>query len=129
MRKPLLLAALPALLLAAPAAADPAADRLARAVEGRVAGEAVDCIDLRRVRSSEIVVDTAIVYRMNDGTVFVNVPEAGARSLSRWDVPVYRTHLSRLCDIDVVHLYDQGLRFQTGAVFLGSFVPYRRAER
>jgi hypothetical protein len=38
------------------------------------------------------------------------------------------THSSQLCSIDVVHLYDTGLRMQTGIVFLGDFVPYRKAQ-
>ncbi len=98
---------------------------LARALEGRVAGEPVNCINLRNIRSSRIIDDTAIVYDAG-GTLYVNRPRGGAESLDRFDILVTNTHSSQLCSIDVVHLYDPGSRFQTGFVFLGEFVPYRK---
>ncbi len=99
--------------------------RLARALEGRVAGKPVDCIQLRSIRSSRIIDDTAILYDTG-GTLYVNRPRAGRESLDQWDTLVTRTHSSQLCSIDVVHLYDTGSRMQTGSVFLGEFVPYRK---
>ena len=35
---------------------------LAEALEGRVAGEPLDCIDTYRIRSTRIINDTAILY-------------------------------------------------------------------
>jgi hypothetical protein len=109
--------------------ADPEAV-LARALEGRVAGEPVDCINLRNIRSSQIIDDTAILYDAG-GTLYVNRPRGGAESLDRFDVLVTKSFSSQLCSIDVVHLYDPVARFETGFVFLGEFVPYRkpRTER
>ena len=100
---------------------------LARALDGRVAGEPVDCIDLRRVRSSRIVSDTAIIYDAGS-TIYVNRPDSGAESLDQWDTLVTRLHSSRLCSIDTVRLVDTSSRMTTGVVFLGEFVPYRRVE-
>ena len=113
-------------LLAAPRLTPEA--EMARALEGRVAGEPVDCIFLRNVRSSRIIDDTAILYDAG-GTIYVNRPRAGGESLDRWDTLVTRTHSSQLCRVDVVHLYDSASRMQTGIVFLGDFVPYRRVGR
>ncbi len=101
--------------------------QLARELEGRVAGEPVDCISLRQVRSSRIIDDTAIVYDAGS-TIYVNRPRAGAESLDRWDILVTRLYSDRLCSIDTVRLVDQGSRFETGFVFLGDFVPYRRVR-
>lgn len=101
--------------------------RLSSALDGRVAGERVECINLRRVRSTEIVNDTAILYRMADGTVYLNRPEAGQTSLNEWDALLTRTQTSRLCRIDVVQVYDPLSGIEKGAVFLGDFVPYRTA--
>jgi hypothetical protein len=50
--------------------------QLARALEGRVAGEPVDCIQLRNIRSSRIIDDTAILYDAG-GTLYVNRPRSG----------------------------------------------------
>ena len=121
--------ALSAILAIAPAAAadrgNPEA-RLARAVEGRVAGAPVDCIDTRRFNSSRIIDGTAIVYEGVGGTLYVNRPRAGERSLDSWDILVTRQFNGRLCRGDVVRLVDPSSRMQTGAVFLGDFVPYSR---
>ena len=98
---------------------------LARAIEGRVAGEPVDCIDLHRVRSSRVIPGIAIVYDAG-GVVYVNRPRNGADELNRWDAMVTRTPSTRLCSVDVVELVDQVSQTMTGVVFLGDFVPYRR---
>lgn len=125
-----LLIAFPALIASVSAQAmapvDPEA-RLARTLEGRIAGEPVDCINLRQVRSTEVISDTAILYKMSDGTVYLNRPEAGRGSLNQWDALLTRTHTSRLCSIDVVNMYDPRSGFQKGTIFLGDFIPYRKA--
>lgn len=101
--------------------------QLARVLKGRTPGAPVDCISLRRVRSSRIIDDTAIVYDAGS-TIYVNRPRAGAESLDRWDTLVTKLHSDRLCSIDTVRLYDSTSRMETGFVFLSEFVPYRREE-
>ncbi len=120
----LLLAAAP---LQAAAPRDPEA-ALSRLLEGRQAGEPVDCINLRSIRSSRVIKGTAIVYDAG-GTLYVNRPRAGADSLDDRDALVLRTTLSRLCSIDTLQTFDTASGFYTGNVFLGEFVPYRRAKR
>lgn len=117
------------LLASAPAHAklDPEA-KLARALEGRVAGEPVDCLNQRDIRSSRIIDRTAILYETAGGTIYVNRPDSGRSSLDSWDVMVTNTHSPRLCNIDVVQLYDTGARMRTGSVFLGDFVPYKKVR-
>ncbi|MEA3028740.1 MAG: hypothetical protein QOG13_65 [Sphingomonadales bacterium] len=100
---------------------------LARAVQGRVAGEPVDCIDMHRVQSSRIIPGTAIVYDTG-GVIYVNRPRAGAESLTQWDIQVNRLWSSQLCSIDTVQLLDQGSHSYSGTVFLGEFIPYRRVR-
>jgi hypothetical protein len=123
------------LLIAGAAAGAGAAPRLdpeaslAKALNGRTAGAPVDCLNLRDIRSSRIIDRTAILYETNGGTIYLNRPDAGRESLDSWDVLVTRTHMNRLCSIDVVDLYDSGARMRTGAVFLGEFVPYRKPGR
>jgi hypothetical protein len=101
---------------------------LAKAIAGRVAGKPVDCVNLRDVRSSRIIDHTAIVYDTGN-TLYVNRPRAGRESLDQWDVLVTKTFSSELCSIDVVQLWDSGSRMQSGSVFLGDFVPYKRAPK
>jgi hypothetical protein len=130
MRTPLLaLAALATAALPAAASAErrsPEA-QLARAIEGRVAGEPTNCLRNMRGTSSRIIDGTAIVYEAG-GTVWVNRPRGGASSLDQWDVLVTRQYGNELCSGDVVRLLDSSSGIDTGAVFLGEFVPYRRAR-
>lgn len=129
MRRILLLAAAAAATIA-PAAAGAArpVDReaqLARILRDRVAGEPVNCIDMSRVRSSQIVNDTALVYDAGS-IIYVNRPRSGADQLNRMDAQLLRTPIGRLCSIDVVQMIDPVSGMMTGLVFLGDFVPYRR---
>ncbi len=125
-----LLAAGAAVAVAGPAAAldrqSPEA-QLAQALEGRVAGEPVDCVDLSRVRSTRIIPGTAILYDAGT-TIYVNRPRGGADELNQWDTMVTRLYTNRLCSIDTVRMVDPSSRMLTGIVFLGDFVPYRRAR-
>ncbi len=133
MKKTLLILASAAAVAAAAAQARPADPgkgerQLAQALEGRVAGEPVDCIDLHRIRSSRIINRTAIVYDAG-GTLYVNRPRAGASSLRDWDVMVTRPFGSRLCRVDTVQMVSPGSRMLSGIVVLGDFVPYKRVQR
>ena len=100
---------------------------LARALQGRVAGEPVQCIDLHRVRNSRIIAGTAIIYDAGS-VIYVNRPDNGADQLNQWDTMVTRTSTSQLCNVDTVTMVDQGSHSFTGLVFLGDFVPYRRVR-
>jgi hypothetical protein len=102
--------------------------KLARELDGRVAGAPVDCVSLHGLTSSRIIDGTAIVYG-SGRTIYVNRPRSGRQSLDSWDTLVTRTFGSELCSSDVVHLFDGGSQMQTGMVFLGEFVPYRKARR
>ena len=104
-------------------------EQLSRITAGRTAGEPTDCIFLRDINSTEIIRNTAIVYRMNNGTIYVNQPDSGANFLDRDDVMITDTHSPQLCSVDIVRLMDSGSRMVTGSVGLSKFVPYPRAPR
>jgi hypothetical protein len=129
MRKLLPLLAGSLVLLGASAQAKPADHEaeLARILQGRVAGEPVSCIDLHRVQSSQIVNDTAIVYRAG-GVIYVNRPESGAEGLDRRDTMVTHLFSTQLCNVDTVTMVEPVSGSFRGVVMLGDFVPYRRIE-
>jgi hypothetical protein len=130
MRKLLPLAIAAIAIAAGPASSaersDPEA-QLQRAIQGRVAGPPVDCVDLHSVRSTQIIPRTAIVYDAGS-VIYVNRPRNGREELNRWDTLVTRLDSTRLCSVDTVRLVDPSTRTLTGIVFLGEFVPYRRAH-
>ena len=101
--------------------------KLAKILEGRVAGAPVDCLQLRDIQSTEIIDNTAIVYR-SGRTVYVNRPRGGADSLDSNDILVTKTYTGSLCSIDPVNLVDRSSRFQRGFVSLDKFVPYTKPK-
>jgi hypothetical protein len=123
------------IIAAAAIAAGPAAAKeklapeaqLEKMLEGRVAGEPQNCINLTSARSSTIIDGTAIVYRAGS-TLWVNRPKGGAESLDDDDILVTKTIGSQLCSIDSVELRDRSSHMYAGFVSLGEFVPYRRAK-
>jgi hypothetical protein len=129
MRKllPLLAASM---LIGGPALAKPVDHEaeLARRLAGRVAGDPVQCIDLHRVRSSQVINDTAIVWDAG-GVVYVSRPVNGADSLDENDTMVLRLPTTQLCNVDTVTMVDRVSGMLTGIVFLGDFIPYRREGR
>ena len=108
------------------ASAADAEARLAHALEGRVAGEPVNCIPLTQSRQSTVYDRTAIVYEVGS-TLYVNRPRSGAESLTRWDTQIVRPFGSQLCRTDTIRMVEPNNGMLTDIVFLGDFVPYRRA--
>lgn len=98
--------------------------RLAQMIGDRVAGKPVNCIAFHQIRSSRIIDRTAIVYEVSRGVFYLNRPRWGESALRRDSILLTRTSVPQLCDGEVVRLLDPGIRFETGAVALGDFVPY-----
>lgn len=100
-------------------------DQLQRVIGDRVAGEAVDCIDLPYVRNSRVIERTALVY--GDGsTIYVNRPRSGAQRLRRWKKQDGLTSGRQLCSHDLIKIVGSTSNLFSGFVLLGEFVPYRR---
>lgn len=121
---------LAALAFASPAAAQdtsPGQAELAKALEGRVAGEPVSCISLSAIRSTRIIDRTAILYDTG-ARLYVNRP-SGAEWLDSDDILLTRTFSGDLCNLEIVNLLDRSSRMQRGSVGLGRFVPYSRPAR
>lgn len=104
-------------------------DQISKAISGRVEGKPTDCLYQRDIRSTRIIDRTAILYEMNNGTIYVNRPASGASFLNSNYALVTNTHSSQLCSIDIVRLYDFVSRFEAGSIGLGPFVPYQRPGR
>ena len=99
--------------------------QLAKLLEGRVAGKAVDCITLRAIDDIEVADGTAILYR-SGGRLYVNRPTTDPSLLQRGDVLLTRSTGTRLCSLDTVRVLDQASHLPKGFVALGKFVLYSR---
>ncbi len=100
--------------------------KLAKLLEGRVAGTPKSCINTRVNQDSQVIDGTALVYG-HGRTIWVNVPY-NARDLDDNDALLTRQYSSNLCRQDIVTTFDPHGGFYTGNVFLGDFVPYTRTD-
>lgn len=101
--------------------------RLAKMLDGRVAGESRNCIHTFGSRNLTQIDGTALVYR--DGrTLWVNRTR-NPETIDDTDVMVIeRFSGSSLCRTDHVKLVDRLQGMLTGIIFLDDFVPYRLPE-
>lgn len=124
-------AAVSALAMAtAPAAAETRAERsearLAKMLEGRVAGEAESCITTFRSNDLRVMEHVGLVYEQGD-TIWVG-RASNPRQLGSSDVPVIERMGSQLCRTDIINTVDRYSGFYTGSVFIDGFVPYTKSE-
>ncbi len=102
--------------------------KLAKMLEGRVAGEPQRCIRTRLNDRLRVIDKTAYVYG-SGRTIYVQRTR-NPDDIDRDDIVVSRRfNSSQLCRLDVVTTADRLAGFFTGAVFFEDFVPYTRAEQ
>jgi hypothetical protein len=104
-----------------PSGPDP---KLAKAIEGRVAGKPQSCIDLTDANGAEAF-DGGILYNGSRRTVYVNnVPEC--RSFGSNDLMINRVYSSQLCRGDIVTFADRNSGIPGRSCILGDFTPYKK---
>lgn len=102
-------------------------ERLARLLEGRVAGEPQNCIRTRPNYRLTVIDDTAYVYGRGR-TIYVQRTRDPGNIDDNDALVSRRFGASQLCRQDVVNTIDPVLGFFTGAVFFEEFIPYTRVE-
>lgn len=102
-------------------------EKLAKMLEGRVAGEPVSCIPITGSQNTRIIDKTALVYESGK-TLYVNRPN-NPDSLDDDYIHVTELHGSQLCRLDTVRLHDRSGFWYSGFVGLNDFVPYRKPKK
>lgn len=98
--------------------------KLAKMLEGRVAGEPQSCITTFGSRNIQQIDDTALVYRSGK-TLWVNRTR-NPESIDDSDIMVIeRFSGSSLCRTDQIRMIDRFAGMLSGVLFLDDFVPYR----
>ena len=120
--------ALAGLTLATPAVAQDTSGeaKLAKMLEGRVAGEPQSCIRSFPVRDFTVIDGTALVYESGT-TLYVNYTR-DPESLDSDDVLVVKQSGPNFCDTDIVTTQDRSGGFYTGNIFLTEFIPYEKVD-
>jgi hypothetical protein len=94
------------------------------------AGEAVNCITLSQIRSSKVIDDRTIDFKMTGGKVYRNTLPYSCPSLGFEERFSYRTGLNQLCDVDTIRVlqsYGGGLQEGAGCG-LGKFQPMQKVQ-
>ncbi len=117
-----------ALMAASCAPVDPA--RTAASVpEAMAAGEPVPCVDIVRIRESRVRDDRTIDFVLTDGAILRNTLPNRCPGLGFERAFSYATSLSRLCNVDVITVVNQGGGIRRGASCgLGMFQPVTLGE-
>lgn len=100
--------------------------RLAKLLEGRVAGEPQSCINEFRNSQLRVIKDTAYVYGRGD-TIWVQRTR-NPESIDDDDILVSQRLSGRLCRQDINYTIDRFGHFYSGAVFFDDFIPYTRVK-
>jgi hypothetical protein len=94
----------------------------------RAVGEPINCVSLNRIRSTKVVDNSTIDFKMAGGKTYRNSLPYSCPGLKFEDRFSYKTSLSQLCNVDIVRvLHDYGGRLQEGVgCGLGKFQPVER---
>ena len=130
MRLPLILASLAAIATgcmtsAATKTTEPS-QALAKALAGRQPGKPTSCINLREIRSTRIIDETAIIYETSSRRWYVNRPAGGCPGLRSDRAIVSRTPSTSLCSGDIIRIIDPPTPMEFGSCGLSEFVPYTK---
>ena len=101
--------------------------RLAEMLEGRVAGEPVNCIRQRLNARMTTIDKTAYVYGSGN-TIYVQRTQSPERIDDRDALVLRRFNATQLCRQDTATKIDPVFGFFTGAVFFDDFIPYTRVS-
>ena len=132
MRLLVLAAAVSALAVTGPATAKPRESgeaKLAKMLDGRIAGQPTDCIRTWTRNDMRTIDGTAYVFGHGD-TIYVNRTQ-DPRSIDEDDTLVVKSTATgtQLCRTDQITTFDNRGRFYSGNVFLSEFIPYKRVRR
>lgn len=101
--------------------------RLAKLLEGRVAGEPVRCIRTLPNQRMQTIDGTAYVYGSGN-TIYVQRTRNPDQIDNNDAMVTTRFNASELCRLDQINTVDPVLGVFTGAVFFEDFIPYTRVR-
>lgn len=100
--------------------------RLARALEGKVAGAPQRCVPRYRTNDLEIVDRNTILFKNGRDLVYRNDPEGGCGGLDPTRTIVTSSIGSDQCRGDIIRVVDRTSGNLVGSCAFADFIPYRR---
>lgn len=107
-----------------------AAEKLAQALEGRVAGPAVSCISNFRGQSDMDVIDDGTILFEDGGVVYLQRTRESCAPLKNgnYSLVSVRFGSGRICSNDINQMIDVKTGVSAGSCRFGPFVPYRKSR-
>lgn len=102
------------------------AEELAEKLRGLVPGEPVSCIQTTQVRSSDVIGERVLLYKVSSNLIYRNDPAGGCPGLDDSTALVTRTTSTQLCSGEIATVADLRAGFSTGSCVFSEWVPYRR---
>ena len=103
------------------------ADRaLARALDGRVAGETTDCITASGTDGPQVIDRNTLLYRQGGRTVWRNELPVNCPALGPGNTIIIELHGGQICKNDTFRVLEPGANIPSGSCRLGEFTPYRK---
>ena len=91
-------------------------------------GEAVSCVSLRSIRSTQVHGNSTIDFHMNGGKVYRNTLPLSCPSLGFEERFLYKTSLSQLCSVDIITVLQSPGLSRGASCGLGKFQPVKLAS-
>jgi hypothetical protein len=103
-----------------------AAEDLAEALEGRVAGKPQDCISSPQQTNGPQIIDQRTILYRDGRRVWRNTLAAECPSLDKYDILIVELHGSQVCRNDLFRPVDPGSRIPGATCRFGQFTPYTK---
>tara|TARA_R100001244_G_scaffold6593_31_gene8337 strand:- start:25272 stop:25685 length:414 start_codon:yes stop_codon:yes gene_type:complete len=99
--------------------------------EIRAIGEPKSCIMRSSIRSTDVIDDRTIDFKMNNGDIYRNNLPSKCSGLGFEEAFSYRTSTNRLCNVDIIRVLDQtaGRLDTRGACGLGKFQQIEKVRK
>lgn len=98
---------------------------LGRALDGKVPGAPVRCVNRDLLDNMQTVGDGILLYRVGNKLTYRNDLGGQCHGLSSDGIPVLQTFGREYCRGDIVRIADRQTGALRGSCVLGPFVPYR----
>ncbi|MHA6768805.1 hypothetical protein [Sphingobium ummariense] len=101
------------------------AAELEKALQGKVAGEKVTCINREPQSNFRVISGNVLLYQVNRRLIYKNELIGSCSGLTRGDTMIVRTFGSQYCRGDITTSANLFTGTISGSCALGDFIPYR----
>ena len=97
----------------------------------KTVGEPKSCVQRSQIRSTDVIDDSTIDFKMRGGAIYRNTLPHKCSGLAFEEAFSYRTSINQLCNVDIIRVLDQtaGRIEERAACGLGKFQKIEKTRR